>query len=79
MLAANTMAARTGERKGLTCLVVAIAVAHGMCILTLDDRPVLCCIVGKRQALINAGIHGTDHVCGVCARPSTLQVKAHNA
>ena len=48
-------------------LVVAIAVAHGMGILTLDDRPVLCGDVGKGYALINAGIHGTDDVCSICA------------
>lgn len=28
-------------------LVVAIAVAHGMSVLTLDDRPVLCGDIGK--------------------------------
>ena len=48
-------------------LVVAIAVAHGMSILALDDRPVLGRDVGKRDALIYPGIHGTDDICGICA------------
>ncbi len=48
-------------------LVVAIAVAHGMSILALDDRPVFSRDVGERDALINAGIHGTDDVCSIRA------------
>lgn len=30
--------------------------------------------VGKGQALINTGIHWADHVCCICARPSTLHI-----
>ena len=48
-------------------LVVAIAVAHGMSILALDDRPVFGRDVGERDALIDPGIHGTDDVCSIRA------------
>ena len=48
-------------------LVVAIAVAHGVGILTLNDRAMLHGNVGKRHTLIHTGVHGTDDVCGVCA------------
>lgn len=51
----------------LRYLVVAVAVAHGMRILALDDWAVLCGDVAEGDALINASIHGTDDVCGVCA------------
>lgn len=65
----------TAWKGGHTHLVVAIAVAHGMGILTLDDRAMLQGNVGKRYTLIYASIHGTDDVCSISARPSTLQQK----
>ena len=60
-------------QKCMAHLVVAIAVAHGMSVLALDDRPSLGGNVGKGDALVNAGIHGANDVCGICAGPSTLQ------
>ena len=61
------MSQRFDSNNSLAHLVVAIAVAHGMSILALDDRPVLSRDVGKRDALIYPGIHGTDDVRSVCA------------
>lgn len=61
------MSQRCDSSNSLAYLVVAIAVAHGMSILALDDRPVLGRDVGKGDALIYPGIHGTNDVCSIRA------------
>ena len=61
------MSQRCGSSNSFAHLIVAIAVAHGMSILALDDRPVFGRDVGERDALIYPGIHGTYDVCSVRA------------